>query len=55
MTARTLCLLGLLVAPLAAQLLEPPALPTAARSIELEPNADVEQATGAALETLRSA
>jgi hypothetical protein len=41
MTAQTLCLLGLLVAPLAAQLLEPPALPTAARSIELEPNADV--------------
>ena len=41
MTVRNLWLLGLLVAPLAAQLLEPPALPTAARSIELEPNADV--------------
>jgi hypothetical protein len=41
MTARNLCLLGLLVAPLAAQLLEPPALPTAARSIELEPGTDV--------------
>jgi hypothetical protein len=41
MTARSLCLLGLLVAPLAAQLLDPPALPATARSIEVVPNADV--------------
>src|SRR5450755_3069986 len=41
MTARNLCLLGLLVAPLAAQLLDPPALPAAARSIEVVPNTDV--------------
>ena len=41
MTARNFCLLGLLATPLAAQLLEPPALLTAARSIELEPSTDV--------------
>lgn len=41
MTARNLCLLGLLSVPLAAQQLEPPALPAAAKAIEVAPNADV--------------
>ena len=41
MTARNLCLMGLLAAPLAAQLLDPPPLPAAARSIEVVPNTDV--------------
>ena len=40
MTARNLCLLGLLAAPLAAQLPDPPALPAAARSIEVVPSTD---------------
>jgi hypothetical protein len=41
MIARNLFLLGLLVAPLAAQLLEPPALPAPARSIAVSLNTDV--------------
>jgi hypothetical protein len=41
MTARSLCLLGLLVLPLAGQSLDPPALPVEAKAIEVAPSASV--------------